>query len=215
MIPPVFRASTRSVKFDTPTLHLFDGAEYLNAAYLCADFAHTNGDHEATLEDSGDADIIASAFPAPLTVLTEDGGVVTSLPAAAPSFCGDGDDDSIAATAAAPTAGATASSASHLQPLHIEEAVMRMVDIISNAVLARQEHSGSGHSTSNHNGLSQSVSTSSTAGAAPSDDDDRSGNEPFLEYVRHYLRHTTHANNVELKRLVTQFMHSKPTNGDR
>lgn len=208
------------MKFETPTLHLFDAVEYLNAAYLCADFAHTNGDHDSTLEPSGNTATTASTFPVPLSVLTENDGLATPLPAAALTFCGDGDDGSIAAAAA----GAATFSASH-QPLHIEEAVLRMVDIISNAVLARREHScsnelprglahtGGGHSTSNHNGHSQSVSTSSTMAAAPSDDDDRSGNEPFLEYVRHYLRHTTHANNVELKRLVTQFMHSKPTNG--
>lgn len=214
----VHRAS-RSLKFETPSLHLFEGVEYLNAAYLCADFAHTNGEHDDTIDDSPNTN---TAFPAPLSVLTEDRGAYSPLPSAADGGAaalgnGDGEDGSR-------ETAATVTSAMHHQQLYIEQAVLRMVDIISNAVLARREHSSDEQQRStsstvvahSNNGHSQSVSTSSTtANAATAEDGDRSGNEPFLEYVRDYLRHTTHANNIELKRLVTQFMHSNPTNGDQ
>lgn len=190
---PVSKAShNRSVKSEAPLL--IDGDEYLNAAYLCADFTHINGE----LDEGGDS----PTFPTPIAVLS-------SSPVA---MGADDDGDPADATAAAASDAAVAGQ-HHAIGAHLEEAVLRMVDIISNAVLSRRDNNGTaatgaGAVAAVNGAVSSNVTTSSP------DAEDKSGNEPFLEYVRHYLRHTTLANNMELKRLVTQFMHSNPNSGD-
>lgn len=218
------------MKFEQPPLHLNDddddeeGEAYLNAAYLCADFTHINGDQQpgghaaatAAAALNASAALTASmTSSADLTAFHSGGGAAPAAPATAAIVPAAGNGDIETGGGGGGGGGAPASAQPavslhlQLQPQQqqhiVEQAVLRMVDIISSAVLTKRETTQQ---------LPAPPAAPATAAAAAADAD-RSGDEPFLEYVRHYLRHTTPAANVELKRLVTQFMHSQPTNGER